>query len=63
VYYGMVEELDAQVGEVLKALEECNAHKNTLVIFTADHGEMLGAHGKLGKVRIVSYLLLYEDSC
>jgi len=44
-YYGMVSFTDAQVGRVLEALEASGAGDNTLVVYTSDHGEMLGEHG------------------
>lgn len=44
-YYGMVTELDANIGRVLDQLEKTDALKDTLVIYTSDHGEMLGNHG------------------
>ncbi|MCF7976148.1 MAG: sulfatase-like hydrolase/transferase [Phycisphaerae bacterium] len=44
-YYGLVKEIDDWVGEILKTLEAQGLADNTLVIFTSDHGEMLGAHG------------------
>lgn len=44
-YYGLVREIDDWVGKILEKLEEVGLAENTLVIFTSDHGEMLGAHG------------------
>lgn len=44
-YYAMVELIDSRVGWLLDALEETNQRRDTLVIFTSDHGEMLGDHG------------------
>ncbi len=44
-YFALVTEIDAKVGEILAALKKNGFDKNTLVIFTSDHGEMLGAHG------------------
>jgi choline-sulfatase len=44
-YYRMVELVDAQIGKLLGALKEFGQEENTLVIFTADHGECAGAHG------------------
>ena len=44
-YYGLVKEIDDWVGEILYKLNELGLAENTLVIFTSDHGEMLGAHG------------------
>lgn len=44
-YYGLVKEIDDWVGKILDKLDELGLTENTLVIFTSDHGEMLGAHG------------------
>lgn len=44
-YYGLVSEIDDWVGKILNKLDELGLTENTLVIFTSDHGEMLGAHG------------------
>ncbi len=44
-YYGLVKEIDDWVGQILKTLDTHGLTDNTLVIFTSDHGEMLGAHG------------------
>ncbi len=43
-YYAYVEQLDAQIGRLLAALEASGQAENTLVVFTADHGDMAGAH-------------------
>jgi arylsulfatase A-like enzyme len=48
-YYGMISHLDAQVGRILKALEDTGRAKNTLVVFAGDNGLALGRHGLLGK--------------
>lgn len=44
-YYNMVKIIDQQMGRILKCLEEQNLRDNTMVIFTTDHGELLGDHG------------------
>jgi arylsulfatase A-like enzyme len=44
-YYQLLQEADYHIGRVLNALEELGLAENTLVIFCADHGEMLGDHG------------------
>ncbi len=44
-YYGMVSYVDRKVGLLIDALEKINALDNTVVLFTADHGEMLGERG------------------
>lgn len=56
LYYALIEEIDDHVGQLLDTLEAAadnnnsdDAYANTLVIFTSDHGEMLGAHGRREK--------------
>lgn len=44
-YYAMITELDAYIGTVLDALEKRGTLKDTIIVYTADHGEMLGEHG------------------
>ncbi len=48
-YYAQIELLDDQVGRMLAALDETGQRDDTIVIFTSDHGEMLGDHGLLLK--------------
>lgn len=43
-YYGNVAFMDAWVGEILKTLEQKGLANNTFILFTADHGDMLGDH-------------------
>ena len=45
IYTGMVEFVDEQVGAVLAALDASPHSEDTLVIYTTDHGDMLGSHG------------------
>lgn len=49
LYYALVTQVDANVGRILDALDATGAGDNTLVIFTADHGDMQGSHGRLNK--------------
>lgn len=49
IYYGMITEADEWIGRILQRLDELKLSDNTLVIFTSDHGEMLGDHGMHGK--------------
>ena len=48
-YYGLCESLDHEMGRLLAFLDETGLGANTLVIFTADHGELAGSHGKYRK--------------
>ncbi|WP_420414705.1 sulfatase-like hydrolase/transferase [Roseibium sp.] len=47
LYFGMITEVDTQLGLIFDKLEEIA--DNTLIIFTSDHGEMMGDHWMLGK--------------
>jgi arylsulfatase A-like enzyme len=44
-YYGMISEVDDQLGRVWQTLRELAVWDDTMVIVTSDHGEMLGDHG------------------
>jgi choline-sulfatase len=44
-YWALVSWLDSEVGRLLGALDEAGLAGDTIVIFTSDHGDMLGAHG------------------
>ena len=49
IYYGMVKYIDDQVGRILRKLDALELADKTLVVFTSDHGDMVGAHGCIGK--------------
>ena len=44
-YYAMIENIDNQFGLILDNLKKNNQIENTIIIFTSDHGELLGDHG------------------
>lgn len=48
-YYAMIAQIDDQFARVLEALDATGQRDNTVIIFTSDHGEMLGDHGLLKK--------------
>jgi len=48
-YWAMIALIDFEVGRMLQALDEAGLAENTLVVFTSDHGEMLGNHQQLLK--------------
>ena len=48
-YYGLVTLDDDWIGKLLQRLDELGLSDHTLVVFTADHGEMLGDHGMMSK--------------
>jgi choline-sulfatase len=55
-YYRLIEKVDAEIGKVLDALQAAGLEDNTLIVFTADHGECAGAHGFNQKT------VLYEEA-
>lgn len=52
LYMGMTTWVDDKVGQVLAALDRLGLRESTTVIFTSDHGDNLGSHGRLGKGRL-----------
>jgi arylsulfatase A-like enzyme len=44
-YYGMISLIDHNVGRMLTALDDLGLANDTLVVYTTDHGELLGNHG------------------
>lgn len=45
LYYGMVTYADEELGRVVKKLEQLGLRENTIIVYTSDHGEMLGERG------------------
>ena len=56
-YYANLAQMDDRAGAVLKALRDLDLEKDTIVLYTSDHGEMLGEHGLWQKFQF------YESSC
>ena len=48
-YYGLCEEMDAQLGVLFDTLKAMGLWDETLIVLTSDHGEQLGDHGLMGK--------------
>jgi arylsulfatase A-like enzyme len=44
-YYGAVSYVDDCIGRILKVLKECRLSENTIIVFSGDHGDMLGERG------------------
>jgi arylsulfatase A-like enzyme len=49
-YYGMMSEVDRQIGRLTAFLRESGLYDSTLVVFVSDHGEQLGDHWQLSKL-------------
>ncbi len=56
VYYQLCEISDREAGRVLAALDQAGLTDNTVIVFTSDHGEMMGSHQMVQKQK------LYEES-
>jgi len=44
-YYAAITAIDDQVGRLVQTLKDLNLEQETIVVFTSDHGDMLGSHG------------------
>ncbi len=55
-YAGLCTQVDQALGRILWALEASGQAENTLIVYTSDHGEMMGAHGLVGKT------VMYEEA-
>lgn len=44
-YYGMIENLDWNIGRVIECLEQKGLLENTLIVYISDHGDYVGSHG------------------
>jgi arylsulfatase A-like enzyme len=56
VYYAQTANIDWNVGRIMQALEDQGLADNTILVFTSDHGEMFGAHGRRAKY------IFYEEA-
>ena len=54
-YLNLLKDNDRRLGEVLDALDNLDLWKDTVVVFTSDHGELCGSHGGLRNKGPVSY--------
>lgn len=52
-YYACISFIDMQVAAMLRALEDSGELDNTLILFSSDHGELLGDYGSFGKRSIL----------
>ncbi|RMD74128.1 MAG: DUF229 domain-containing protein [Lentisphaerae bacterium] len=55
-YWGLCSQVDRAIGEILTTLEETGLEENTIVVFTSDHGDMMGAH------HLVAKCVMYQEA-
>ena len=55
-YWGLVTQVDRSVGTILETLENLGLAENTIVVYTSDHGDMMGSHN------LVTKSVMYEEA-
>jgi arylsulfatase A-like enzyme len=55
-YWGLVAQVDLSVGAIIKTLDELGLADNTIVVYTSDHGDMMGSH------HMVEKSVMYEEA-
>lgn len=48
-YFACINGVDDQIGRVIAELKKSGLYDNTIIVFSADHGEMMGSHGLMHK--------------
>ncbi|MFI3326397.1 MAG: sulfatase-like hydrolase/transferase [Clostridia bacterium] len=57
-YYANMSFIDKKVGEIIEVLKENNAYDNTVIIYSADHGDFMGEFGMIAKAQYLSEALM-----
>lgn len=55
-YWGLVSQVDAALGRILETLAACGLDDDTIVVFSSDHGDMMGSH------RLLAKTVMFEES-
>ena len=55
-YWGLVSVVDSEIRRILRELSDSGNTDRTLIVFTSDHGDMMGSHG------LVAKCVMYEDA-
>ena len=54
-YYGLITQMDEQIGRILETLQKTGQAENTIIVFAADNGLAIGSHGLLGKQNVFEH--------
>src|SRR5699024_1231334 len=54
-YYSMISHMDAEIGRILKAVREKGIERETIIVYTSDHGLACGQHGLIGKQNLYDH--------
>lgn len=57
VYYAVISHLDEQVGRILDSLRKTGQDRNTLIVYSSDHGLAMGSHGLMGKQNMYEHTI------
>lgn len=60
-YYGMITSIDDELARIMDFLRETGRDRDTLIIYTSDHGDQIGAHCEMDKFRTKS--TWYQNAC
>ena len=55
-YWGLVSQVDMSIGVILNKLKDLGLDENTIVVFTSDHGDLMGAH------RMAEKSVMYQEA-
>ncbi len=55
-YWGLCSLVDTYSGKIIDTLKECDLYDDTIVVFTSDHGDMMGSH------RLLAKTVMYEEA-
>ena len=55
-YWGLCSQVDTHCGTILDTLKECGLWDDTIIVFTSDHGDMMGSH------QLIEKGVMYEES-
>jgi arylsulfatase A-like enzyme len=62
-YFGTISHVDAEVGEILKTLDELGIRENTIIVFSSDHGDDLFEHAIMGEIAFLNqpFAVAYDE--
>jgi len=55
-YWGLCSLVDTHVGTILQTLRDCGQWDNTIIVYTSDHGDMMGSH------RLIAKCVMFEEA-
>jgi len=59
-YWATISFIDGEIGRIISLLKETGQYDNTIIVFTSDHGDMMGAHGLVTKGVATPYEEVYN---